>query len=187
MGSTVQSMRDEFLYNRVKSEKSLSFGLAVTYAFATLLTIAFGIGILVLGKGLKALLADITLGAGVVFPAIMHWHQYKSYAKALEEIGDDPTGIDTCRTYSPETAQIIAGSRRTKSELRQLWIAYGIMALPMLLFGVMFLLFLIYEPMEPLFIIAGGVMWIGGVLLSVLAVKAFREWLMARRLEKLEG
>lgn len=187
MDATLQSARDELLYKQVKSEKSLNFGLCVVLSGATLLTVVFAIGIVVLNKGLNAFLADLELGIGAALPALLYWNEYKECAKALDEIGDDPTGIDTRKTYSRETAFVIAGSRRSKSELRQLWIAYGILAFVMIVFGLFFLALLASSAyIEILFVIAGGVMWIGGLLLAILTVRSFRQWLMARRIEKLE-
>ena len=187
MNPEVQKMRDELLFAQVKGTRSLSLGLAITYGACVALTVAFAVGIVALGKGVGPFLMDLGMMAGSAAAALAWWKSYKAADAALAEIGDDPTGIDTRKTYSSATAEVIAGSRKSGKELRQQWIAYGIIAVVMLFFGVFFAAFLLNsEGDELLFTICAAVMFGGGILLSSLAIEAWREWLVARRLERLE-
>ena len=187
MNPEAQKVRDELLFAQVKGTRSLSLGLAITYGACVALTVAFAVGIVALGKGVGPFLMDLGMMAGSAAAALAWWKSYKAADAALAEIGDDPTGIDTRKTYSPATAEVIAGSRKSGKELRQQWIAYGIIAVVMLFFGVFFAAFLLNsEGDELLFTICAAVMFGGGILLSSLAIEAWREWLVARRLERLE-
>lgn len=187
MNPEAQKLRDELLYDQVKGTRSLSLGLAIVYGACTVLTVAFAVGIVALGKGIKPLLVDLGMMAASAAAALQWWKSFKSCVAALAEIGDDPTGIDTCKTYSQATAEVIAGSRKSRSELKQQWIAYGILALVMLLCGVFFVA-LLQEAGgdELLFGFCTAFMLAGGVLLSSLSIRAWREWLVARRLDRLE-
>lgn len=188
MDPDVQKARDELLYEQVKGTRSLSLGLAIVFGACTVATIAFAVGILVLDKGISALITDAGMMLASAGTAYAWWTRYKQSAAALDEIGDDPTGIDTCKTYSASTAEVIALSRKTKKELFQLWIAYGLLALTLLLFGGLFVVFLLTSfKGELLFAFCGALLLAGGVVLLSMAIGAFREWLVACRLEELEG
>ena len=181
------SARDELLYSLVQGDKKLHLGLAIVYGLCTVATVVFLVLIVAWHKGLNALLADILMGVSFGLMAMLWWNSYRSDVAALAEIGDDPTGIDTCRTYSKETASVISGSRKTKKELRQLWIAYGFMAVMLLGFGVFLLALWVTDDLsdEGVLVISGAVLTVGGILLSSLAIRAFREWLVARKLDQL--
>lgn len=188
MDSDVQKMRDELLHSQVKGTRSLYLGLTIAYGACVALTVAFAVGILVQDKGLAVLVMDLGMMAGSVASAMHWWRCYKEAAAALEEIGDDPTGIDTCRTYSLSTAQIIAGSRKTANELMQQWIAYGIIAISMLLCAALFVALLLdsFED-ELLFVFCGAFMLAGGLLLLSMAIEAWREWLVTRRIDRFDA
>ena len=187
MNPEIQKVRDELLYEQVKGNRSLCLGLAITYGACVLMTIGFAVGIVALGKGIGPFLADLGAMIGSAGAAYSWWQSYKEADAALEEIGDDPTGISTRKTYSKSTAWVIGSSRLTKKELRQQWIAYGIIAIVMLFFAVFFfaMAFSSYSD-ESLFVFCCAFMLGGGILLSSLTIRAFREWLIARRLEALE-
>ena len=188
MDSDIQKMRDELLYSQVKGTRSLYLGLTITYGACVALTVAFAVGILVLEKGFGALIMDLGMMAGSAASAMHWWRCYKEVAAALGEIGDDPTGIDTCRTYSQSTAQVIAGSRKTANELMQQWIAYGIIAISMLLCAALFLALLLdsFED-ELLFVFCAAFMLAGGLLLLSMAIEAWREWLVTRRIDRFDA
>lgn len=188
MDSDVQKMRDELLHSQVKGTRSLYLGLTIAYGACVALTVAFAVGILVQDKGLAVLVMDLGMMAGSAASAMHWWRCYKEAAAALEEIGDDPTGIDTCRAYSLSTAQIIAGSRKTANELMQQWIAYGIIAISMLLCAALFVALLLdsFED-ELLFVFCGAFMLAGGLLLLSMAIEAWREWLVTRRIDRFDA
>ena len=144
-----------------------------------------GIACLFVGKALAIIqLAGFAIGLGM--SAYFSWSQYKDYVDALEEIGPDPAGVDTCKTYSQRTAKTIAGARLSKKDLRQQWIAYSILALVMLGFGIFLLaLFFLDDFSQEMVLLGSGAFLLaGGSLIAFLAVKAFHGWLTVRRLEK---
>ena len=185
-GQSPDRSRDEVLYQQIKDARSLYRGLAVVYALATLAAIVMGVVCPFVGKAYALIeLAGFALGLGG--SAYLSWTQYKDYANALEEIGPDPTGVDTCKTYSIRTARAIASARLSEKDLFQQWIAYSILALSMLglgalLLGLSFGVFGIDE----LLLGVGAFLLAGGALISFLAAKAFHGWRVVRRLSKLQ-
>lgn len=187
MDPDIQRERDELLFSLVKGDRTLHLGLAIVYGACAATAVVFAFAIVAMNKGIDALLYDIGMIAGFGGMAYVWFRRYKDDVAALEEIGDDPSGIDSCRTYSATTADVISESRKTKKELRQQWIAYGILSIVLLGFGIFFVVLLMSDFRgETLFVICGTVLLVGGILLSSLTVKAFREWIVARRLEALE-
>lgn len=187
MDPDIQRERDELLFSLVKGDRTLHLGLAIVYGACAVTAIVFAFAIVAMNKGIGALLYDIGMIVGFGGMAYVWFQRYKADKAALEEIGDDPSGIDSCRTYSAATADVISESRKTKKELRQQWIAYGILSIVLLGFGIFFVILLMSGFRdEMLFVICGTVLLVGGILLSSLTVKAFREWIVARRLEVLE-
>lgn len=178
-----RTTRDEVLYQQLKDARGLYRGLAITYALATLAAIVMGVICPFVGKAEGIIdLAGFAIGLGTA--CYLSRGQYRDYAAAIEEIGPDPTGVDTCKTYSLATANAIAMARLSEKDLRQQWIAYGILALVMIGFGV-FLLALYFThdyTSELLLLGSGAALLAGGALISFLAVKAFHGWLMVRRL-----
>ena len=180
-----QMTRDEFLYEQIRSDRSMYKVLTFVYGACTVAAIILG----VLGsfkQGPGVLLKGLALAAGPFMATYGSWCMYKDLVNALEEIGDDPTGVDTNRNYSRSTANIISMERHTKREYRQMWIAYGILALTLFGFGAF--LALLGSPeygWDSMLFILGAVLVVGGFILSFLTVKAFRSWLTARRLERL--
>ena len=175
--------RDEVLYQQIKDARGLYRGLTITYALATLAAIVMGVICPFVGKA-GALIELVGFALGLGISCRLSWEQYREYAAALEEIGPDPTGVDTCQTYSISTANAIATARLSEKDLRQQWIAYGILALVMIGLGV-FLLALYFTDdytSDLVLLISGGVLFAGGALITFLAVKAFHGWLMVRRL-----
>ncbi len=185
MESDNQKLRDEFLYNQVKSGRTMYRVLAVIYGSCTVAALVLGVlGITV--RGLSALLQGVLLSLSTVLPAFASWHTYKAHVSALEEIGEDPTGIDTYRGYSKSTAELIASERRTTKEYCQLWVAYGVLTLTLLFFGLL-LLALGTDAFggDTLLLVVGVLMTAGGLLLLHLTLKAFRSWRISRRLDKM--
>ncbi|MBO4364985.1 MAG: hypothetical protein J5804_01675 [Eggerthellaceae bacterium] len=180
--------RDEVLYQQIKGARGLYRGLAVTYALATLAAIVMGVICPFVGKTEGILeLAGFAIGLGT--SCYLSWGQYKDYASAIEEIGPDPTGVDTCKTYSLATARAIAMARLTAKELFQQWIAYSILALVMIGFGVFLLALYFMDDFtsELLLLGCGALLLAGGALITFLAVKAFHGWCMVRRLPEEPG
>lgn len=179
--------RDEVLYQQIEDARGLYRGLAIVYALATLAAIVMAVVCLFIGKALAIIqLAGFAIGLGT--SAYLSWGQYKDYVDALDEIGPDPTGVDTCRTYSPKTARTIAGARLSEKDLLQQWIAYGIIALSMLGFGILLLAFFFFDDYssEMVLLICGAFLLAGGALLAFLTVKAFHGWRVVRHLSKCE-
>ena len=176
--------RDEVLYQQIKDSRALFRGLAVVYAIATLAAIIMGIICLFTGRLIPFIqLVMFVLGLGT--STYLSWDQYKDYDFALKEIGPDPTGVDTCKTYSMRTAGVISVSRLSKKELLQQWIAYGILTFTLFFFGIpLLLLFLDPYSTDMLFLGVGGFFLAGGAILAYLTVKAFHAWRAVRRLEK---
>jgi len=185
-GQSLDRARDEVLYQQIKDARSLYRGLAVVYALATLAAIVMGVICPFVGKA-KALiqLAGFALGLGA--SAYLSWDQYKDYDSALEEIGPDPTGVDTYQMYSMRTARAIASARLSDKDLFQQWIAYSIIALSMLGLGVL-LLGLSFSDfsIDELLLGVGAFLLAGGALLAFMAAKAFHGWRVVRRLSKLQ-
>ena len=177
--------QDLLLFELVKSDCKLHLGLSITYGVCVVITVVFLVGIVMMHKGLDAFLYDIGMGAGFASMAAFWWSNYKADVAALKEIGDNPAGLDTCRTYSKETAGVISSSRKTKKELNQLWVAYGILAIVMLGFGVFLIALFVTDDFtsESVLVISGAVLLAGGVILMSLAIKAFCQWLFARKLK----
>ena len=177
------SARDEVLFQQIKDARGLYRGLAVVYGLATLAAIIMAIVCPFVGKA-KGLLVLIGFALGLGASCHLSWSQYKDYAAAIEEIGPDPTGVDTCRTYSQATARAIASARLSEKQLRQQWIAYGILALVLLGFGVFLLALYFLDDFtsEILLLGCGALLLAGGALLTFLTVKAFHGWRMVRRL-----
>ena len=188
MSSEVQSKRDELLFSLLKGDRRLHLGLTIVYGACAITAAVFLVLIVAWHKGLLALAYDVSMGLGFAGAAVAWWNRYKNDVAALREIGDDPTGIDTCRTYSRTTAGVIAASRKTTGELRQLWIAYGILGIVMLAMGALMFAFVLFDNFtdEGALVLTGIVMLVGGVILSSMAITAFRRWMVARSIEKLE-
>ena len=177
--------RDEVLYQQVKDARNLYCGLAVVYAIATLAAIVMGVICPFVGKA-KGLIQLVGFAIGLGASAYLSWGQYRDYVSALEEIGPDPTGVDTCKTYSPKTARTIAGARLSQKDLFQQGIAYSIIALSMLGFGILLLAFYFLDDFssEEILLGTGAFLLAGGALLSFMAAKAFHGWHVVRRLSK---
>ena len=175
--------RDEVLYQQIKDARGLYRGLTITYALATLAAIVMGVICPFVGKA-GALIELVGFAIGLGISCRLSWEQYREYAAALEEIGPDPTGVDTCQTYSISTANAIATARLSEKDLRQQWIAYGILALVLLGFGVFLLALYFLDDFtsELLLLGCGALLLAGGALLTFLTVKAFHGWRMVRRL-----
>lgn len=185
MTSFSEMTRDEFLYEQVKGDCLMHRVLAVVYGACTVAALVLGV-LGITQMGLEALLGGITLAASTFGPAYLSWGEYKERASALEEIGDDPTGIDAYKYYSATTAGVIAESRLSKKEYFQQWVGYGIIALSLLILGGLLLALGLYSHSEMLLIVIGSLMVAGGFLLAFLTVKSFRSWLIAKRFEKLD-
>ena len=189
MSSEVQRKRDELLFSLLKGDRRLHLGLTIVYGACAITAVVFLVLIVAWRKGPMAFAYDASMGLSFAGAAVAWWNSYKNDVAALREIGDDPTGVDTCRTYSRTTAGVIAASRKTTSELRQLWIAYGILGIVMLAMGALMFAFVLFDNFsdEGVLVLTGIVMLVGGVILSSMAITAFRRWMVARSIEKLQG
>ena len=177
--------RDEVLYQQIKDARGLYLGLAIVYGLATLAAIVMAIICPFVGKAMAIIeLAGFAIGLGT--SAYLSWGQYKDYVNALDEIGPDPTGVDTCKTYSLKTARTIANARLSEKDLFQQWIAYGILTLTLLGFGALSLAFCFFDSFdsEMLLLGVGALLLAGGALLAFLTVKAFHSWRAVRHLSK---
>ena len=186
MKSGSKMTRDEFLYEQIKGDCLMYRVLAAVYGACAVAAAVLGV-LGITQAGLEALLRGAILVGSTYFPAHLSWQEYKDRAAALKEIGDNPVGVDTYRYYSASTAGVIAGSRLSKKEYFQQWIAYGIIALSLLLFGGLLLGLGVSSSRAMLLLSVGVFMVAGGFLLAFLTAKSFRSWLIARRFEKLEA
>ena len=188
MDAEVQRKRDELLYSSVKGDCRLHLGLTIVYGACAITAVVFLVLIVAWHKGLMAFAYCVSMGISFAGAAVLWWNSYRDDVVALREIGDDPTGVDTCRTYSKTTAGVISASRKTTGEYVQLWIAYGILGLVMLAMGVLMFAFVLLDDFssEGALVLTGVVMLAGGVILSSMAIVAFRRWMVACSIEKLE-
>lgn len=186
MKSNSEMTRDELLYQQVKGDCLMYRVLAAVYGACTVAAIVLGV-LGITKEGLNALLGGAVLAVSTLTPAYLSWHAYKERAAALKEIGDNPAGVDTYRYYSVSTAEVIAESRWSKKEYFQQWIAYGIIALSLLLVGCLLLALGLSYSGDLLLRAVGVFMVAGGFLLAFLTTKSFRSWLIARRLEKFDA
>lgn len=177
--------RDEFLYRQLKEDRSLYRGLAFVYgaaALAALVMAYFAYG----KSGFAPVVVFASAAIGLGLSAYGSWGEQKRFAAALDEIGDDPRGADTCRTYSEATARIIARTRKPAKTHRQLFIAYGIVFL-MLVAGGVFLIVIGLTDFrggeQTMLLGFGALLVFGGVLLGILTVRSFRNWRAAIALD----
>ena len=177
--------RDEFLYKQLKGNRSVYRGIAIAYAAAAIAAFIMAIALLLMHR-FGGLLALAVMGLGMAGSAATSWSQHKVYADALEEIGPDPTGVDTCCTYSRRTANAIAQSRTTTKILAQQWISYGIIAITMIGLGVFLVVILLDMEEDLALTLLGAGLTAGGALLLFLAIKVFLNWRVAKHLELFE-
>lgn len=177
--------RDEFLYRQLKENRSLYRGMAIAYTLAALAALAltpFAFS----EEGLGGALVAIGMAAALALSGYGSWGQHRSYAEAIDEIGDDPTGVDTCRTYSLDTARLIAQTRMSSKQFLQQFFGYG--AIDLMLFAGGILLVVLgltdFEGSETKMMLGLGALLIfGGVLLGILAIRALRNWRAAKALD----
>ena len=174
--------RDEFLYLSLKDNASMYRGLSIVYALAAIAAFIMAVCAIILKRDVFAALAVLAMGAGFVVACLSSRDTCKSYIDALEEIGDDPTGVNTCRTYSVKTAQLIASARLSAKELFGAIFAYGIIALSLLAGGI--ILFAISDS-SAVFAALGALLVFGSFLLGILSYRSFRSWRAAKELEAL--
>lgn len=132
--------RDKALYQQIKDARGLYRGLAIVYLLILVACVIMAIACVITRK-LHGILPLVGFASGAWFSASLAHIRYKDYASALEEIGPDPAGLDTCETYSETTAYAIETARMTKKELLQQWIAYSILTLTLLGMGALLLTF----------------------------------------------
>ena len=178
--------RDEFLYRQLKDGRSLYLGLTVVYGLAAAAAIVMAF--FAYGKsGLTGAVILLAMGVGLGLSAHGSWSQHAGYASALDEVGADPAGIDTCRTYSASTALLIGMSRMPAKGFLQQWVSYGIIALMLLGFGIFLVVLCTQDIGDELMLLGlGALLLVGGALLLLLTVKAFHNWRAAKRLELLD-
>lgn len=180
--------RDKALYQQIKDARGLYRGLAIVYLLILVACVIMAIACVITRK-LHGILPLVGFASGAWFSASLAHIRCKDYASALEEIGPDPAGLDTCETYSETTAYAIETARMTKKELLQQWIAYSILTLTLLGMGALLLTFCAIWDLEKEYLLLGvGVgMVAGGLVLASLTAKAFHGWLVLRRIEKYEA
>ena len=160
-------------------------GLAIVYALAAVAALVMAyFAYKVSGLGAVFVFGFAALGLGVSCRVSLD--QSKRFADALDEIGGDPTGVDTCRTYSLATAELISQVRMPPKTFLQLFIAYGSVDLTLFAGGIFLVALGMSEsggndrvPLVGL----GALLVFGGVLLGILTVRAFRNWRDAKALE----
>ena len=181
----LDEMRDEVLFQQIKDARGLYRGLAVVYGLAAAAAVIMGIACLFTGKAWAIIqLAGFAIGLGA--SAGLSWKQFMNYEKALGEIGADPSGLGTCKTYSRETALAIASARLSEKDLFQQWIAYGVLTATLLGFGIFLLALSILDDFssEYLLLGCGAGLLAGGAILAFLTAKAFHGWRAVKRLKE---
>lgn len=183
MASLFEMAEDEFLFEQIKSNCSQQRGLMIAYVVMAVAAIVMGIAAAAVGRPI-ALVPLIVMGASFAIAAGAYYLQYKKYRAALDEIGPNPAQ-DTSRTsYSSATSEIIEKSHTTTNVQIQLFIAYGILGLVMLVMGVFLLILLLSSGDDGILIASAGILLAGGIILCIMSAKAFRSWRIVRRFEK---
>lgn len=177
--------RDEFLYNQLKGGRSLYAGLSIVYGLCTAAAAIMALFAYPAG-GWQALLTICGMGLWFAGMTYTSWKERESYIAALTEIGDDPTGVDTCRTYSRDTAYLIARKRMPAKTFLQQSIAYGAIAITLLGFGLFCFVLSSVEFDGLMFPLLGAGLIAGGLILSALTFGALRNWRAAKRLETMQ-
>lgn len=182
MASQFEMTEDEFLFEQIKSNRSQQRGLMILYAILAVAAIVMGIAAVAIGKP-SALLACGIAAFFFAAAAVAYFWQYKKYKAALEEIGPNPAQDSSGGSYSPATSDIIEKSRTTANVQMQLFIAYGIMGLVMLVAGAFLFAFLFDSDDAGALLVGGGVLLTGGIILTIMSVKALRSWRIVKRFE----
>ncbi len=100
------------------------------------------------------------------------------------DVGDDPAGIVERHDFPKSTVLGLVSLQRPTKEYLQLTIAYGIMV-PMMLAGAI-VIYAVSEG-ELVFIALGSLLMLGFLWLAVLTFQSFRNWRMAKELDKMES
>lgn len=177
------TLRDEILYKQLKDNRSMYRGVMVVFALVAVAAVIMGIVTLLFMDAGRALFVLLAFAAGAGVSAYNSFMQYKSYASALEEIGPNPAGVDTCKTYSASTAKVIASSRLSQKELFQQFFAYTLVGVMLIGFGILFFVLLRSDSVD-IYTLIGAGMLAGGVVVVFLGIKAFRSWVAVRSLNE---
>ena len=181
MSNDIHDLNNEFLFKEIKGNRTMYLVLTVVFVACT-------VGAFIMAaasdKGNGALMKALVLGLPMAILAVDSFAVFRRYDKASKEIGNDPSGIDSS-TLSPETRNLVGRSRRSKNELIQLVIAYGVLAIVMFGLGVL-LLVLFTGGLEDADMLAcvGVVFTAGGALLIMLTIRTFVQYRRASRLEE---
>lgn len=177
--------RDEFILDQLESETRLYKALFVVLVIATAGAVATGVAAVVVGKP-EGLLVFLSGAAGFAVNAFAMLSQSKSYATAREELGDNPVGLNKWHDdYSKDTMRVLAAIQRPTKTYLQQGIAYGVCGIMMLVGGVFLIVVLLNDDPEPVLLALSALLAAGGLLVCLLAVKAFRSWSVAKQLDAL--
>ena len=131
--------------------------------------------------GIAEALSVIGLGAGIGLAGIGSYSSAKSLSQVLEEVESDVEGLAFIEDYSVSTATAIEKLMLPAKTYFQLFVAYGASAAMMVAGGI--LLVVLVEGEKALMAL-GLLLLVGGLLVGVLALKAFRNWGAAKLFEQ---
>ena len=112
-------------------------------------------------------------GAGIGLAGIGSYSSAKSLSQVLEEVESDVEGLAFIEDYSVSTATAIEKLMLPAKTYFQLFVAYGASAAMMVAGGIVIV---VLVQGEKALMALGLLLLVGGLLVGVLALKAFRNW-----------
>lgn len=172
---------DEFLYEQLKSSVTLYRGIALVYAACVVACLVMGVVAVVLGGNWIALASGICMGVGFAASAMGARSQSNAYVEAVREVGENPAGLDDCSVYSKRTASLVTQMQNDVKHFLGQAIAYGVIGV-MALAGAGVIWFVSEDSW--VFVVLSGFLAAVGLVLCVLAFKAFHNWRVFKRFEE---
>lgn len=176
--------REEFELRRLKEDRALYHWLVPIYVAILVAFVVMSIAGFFMGK------APISLGGGLIIlslalrvPSILQHKddtvdavaEYEAYLANPER---DESMLSETTLYALRTTP------HSAKELKQQWLAYGILSV-VLIGSFVFLLTVVWE--EPVLLAVCSSLLVMGVIMAWLAVGAFRSWKIAVSLEQLDN
>lgn len=176
--------REEFELRRLKEDRALYRWLVPIYVMILLAFVAMSIAAFFMGK------APISLGGALIIlslalrvPAILQHKtdtvdavaEYEAYLANPER---DESMLSESTLYALRTTP------HSAKELKQQWLAYGILSM-VLIGSFVFLLTVVWD--EPALLAVCSSLLVMGIIMAWLTVGAFRSWKIAVSLERLDN
>ena len=181
--------REDFILQRLKDDRA-QYRVLFVVCVAAVIGSAILCAVMLASRAFGQAAAVLGMGATLGGYAAVNRSAHRSVAAAIQEIEEDPEGLAFPEDYSVATATVIEKALQSAKTYRQLFIAYGICGVMMVVLG----LFLVAIMLDPdsmglggesyIFAALGALLATGGVLLCVLSFQAARN---ARVTEALEA